>query len=132
VRVDLWSGVSRPTSVTIKVGGALVLSLGLLTACTGSGDHSATPATGVLHGQVAAYGGPVGARNDPVTHQFVALLDGVGHVVASTRTDTGGTYSLRVKPGPYRVVGDVCTQAMHHVTVVAGQTQRLDLICQMR
>ena len=128
--MELSLGQGRPTSMAIKVAGVLVLSLGLLTACTGPSNH--TPATGVLHGQVAAYGGPIGARNGPSAGQTVALVDEAGHVVASTRTDASGNYLLSVRPGLYRVLGDVCSQAVHHVTVVAGQDKRLDLVCEMR
>jgi len=116
--------------MAIKVASVLVLALCLLTACSGPSNH--TSATGALHGQVVAYGGPIGAQNGPLPGQTVGLVDDAGHVVASTRTDARGNYLLSVAPGLYRVLGEVCSQAVHHVTIVAGQDKRLDLVCQMR
>ena len=108
----------------------VVLSVGILTACTSPDRHA--PLTGVVHGEVAAYGGMYGAPSGPVPGHTVTLVDAGGHVVVSTRTNSTGDYTLTVKPGPYRVVGDVCSQAVHEVTVVAGRSQELNLFCYRR
>jgi hypothetical protein len=95
----------------------------------------------VVRGVVSAWGGPlipgpngtsVPAGHGPIAGQVVSLVDGAGHVVASTKTDRQGHYTLSAAPGRYRVVGDVCDQAVHVVSLEQGTTTSLDMSCQMR
>jgi hypothetical protein len=125
-------GRRRPTTVEVQCVGVALALLTLVGCATHLTGDRPDKAVGSLRGVVAAYGGPVGARNGPVPHQRVALVDAAGHAVATAMTDETGHYLLVAHPGTYRVLGDVCTQAVHQVTLPGGEPQTLDLTCQMR
>ncbi len=107
----------------------LILCGALVAACSA---HPAAPADGLLKGQVAAYGGPLQAKSGPVSGQTVALTDASQRVIATTKTDGQGLFSLSAPPGTYTVTGDVCSQAVHVVTIQSASAQTLDLVCQRR
>jgi hypothetical protein len=90
------------------------------------------PPTGTVTGVVAADGGPPVAHQGPVAGQSVTLLDASGRPAATTRTAANGSFTVQVPAGTYRVLGDVCAQTIHYVTVTAGHTQVLDMTCQRR
>jgi hypothetical protein len=109
---------------------AIVVVCGVvLAACSA---QPAAPADGQLAGQVSAYGGPLQAKNGPVSGQTVALIDAAHRVIATTKTDDQGMFSLSAPPGTYTVTGDVCSQAAHVVTIQSASRQTLNLVCQRR
>jgi hypothetical protein len=115
-------------SIRMLSRSALQVSAGLLVGCSA---QPPAPADRVLTGQVATYGGPVGAHNGAVVAQPVGLVDASHKVIASTKTDAHGRFSLTAPPGTYSVTGDVCAQAVHVVTLQSSTVQTLDLVCQM-
>ena len=109
---------------------AIVVVCGVvLAACSA---QPATPADGQLAGQVAAYGGPLQAKNGPVSGQTVALIDAAQRVIATTKTDDQGRFALSAPPGTYTLTGDLCSQAVHVVTIQSASAQTLNLVCQRR
>lgn len=123
----------------------IVLALLALAACgqlTNAGDTSGTTgATGTIQGTVTA--GPTcpvqtvenPCPDKPVPDREVDVQTPAGAVVASTKTDANGHYSVAVPPGSY-VVHVVIVQGQAgirqntpgNVTVAAGQTVTLNIV----
>jgi len=126
----------RPIRVIGLVRRALmIMVVGLLVACGGpsapGSSGRATVAGAVSAGPacpVERAGSP--CPNRPVAGATVQVHHG-DHVVAETRTDSGGHYSLGVAPGVYTIIataGGYFSTARQVVSVRPGEQRNVDLV----
>lgn len=114
----------------LKSSAVVACVLSLVVSCGGHSGHATATLTGVVRG----YGGPATVVNgsthqvlngDPMADQEVTASSS-GKVAASTVTDSGGRYVLRLPPGTYTVIACI-TQVQ--ITLRAGQSKTADLSC---
>lgn len=101
----------------------LALALSLLTGCAKSGQPPASiePSSGVRGRVLLVWEGPVTQTPQPVKHVEVdARSNGPrGSIVASTTTDSNGSFKLDLPPGTYTLTGELSTSSS--VTVAPGE-----------
>lgn len=108
------------------------LAVLVLPAAGGCGRDGGAQATGTVHGQIVAAGGPRHPFEDPLAGTVTARTG--GRTIASQRVAAGAEYGFYLPPGRYRIEATSGDARCRPVDVIVHGTadQRVDVVCSLK